>query len=196
MSVWNSKMAGHQAASGQVFVNSAFTWSLLLCNAYQSCSSNEWVLQHHFVYALDMCTLKVLVYFGCSSNGIAQWPSGGNPVLICIIGAQWKTIAATSTLGCHWHHTGWCEHPVVSQWQSSVNLHDLNTLEDHWNITGRPVEAHWKHTGYPKFFLQWHRSVHWGPSSRHTGLPLNSPISQRFSPSGEQLEHRKWDHEL
>ena len=35
-------------------------------------------------------------------------------------------------------------------------------------ITWRPLEAHW----LPKIFLQWHSSVHWGLSSRHTGLPL------------------------
>ena len=38
MPVWDEKMAGHQSASGQVSVNSAFTWSLLLCNGYQFCS--------------------------------------------------------------------------------------------------------------------------------------------------------------
>ena len=35
--VWNDKRVGPQAASGQVAVNSAFTWSLLLCNGYQFC---------------------------------------------------------------------------------------------------------------------------------------------------------------
>ena len=60
---------------------------------------------------------------------------------------HWKTTGATSTLGCHWNHTGWCLHPVVSQWRSSVNLHNWNTLEDHWKATGRPMEDHWKHTG-------------------------------------------------
>ena len=38
MPVWNDKMKEHQSASGQVSVNSAFTWSLLLCNGYQFCS--------------------------------------------------------------------------------------------------------------------------------------------------------------
>ena len=37
-----------------------------------------------------------------------QWCSSGDPVLICIIGTHWKTTGATSTLGCHWNHTGWC----------------------------------------------------------------------------------------
>ena len=60
MPVWNDKMTGHQAGSGQVSVNSAFTWSLLLSNAYQFCSSNVWVLQHHSVHASDMSTIIVL----------------------------------------------------------------------------------------------------------------------------------------
>ena len=36
---------------------------------------------------------------------------------------------------------------MVSQWWSSVNLNNWNTLEDHWKTTGRPLEDHWKHTG-------------------------------------------------
>ena len=101
-----------------------------------------------------------------------QWCSSGDPVLICIIGTHWKTTGATGTLGYHWNHTGWCWHPVVSQWRSSVNLHNRNTLEDHWKATGRPLEEPWKHTVYQQSFLQWHSSIHWGLSSRHTGWPL------------------------
>ena len=37
-----------------------------------------------------------------------QWCSSGDPVSICIIGTHWKTTGATSTLGCHWNHPGWC----------------------------------------------------------------------------------------
>ena len=54
-------MAGHEAASGQV--NSAFTCSLLLSNAYQFCSSHVRVLQHHRVHALDMSTIIVFGVF-------------------------------------------------------------------------------------------------------------------------------------
>ena len=86
---------------------------------------------------------------------------------------HWKTTGAASALGCHWDHTGWCQHPVVFQWRSSVNLHNWNTLEHHWGATGRPLEAHWKHACYQQFFLQWHSSEHWGLISRHTGLPLD-----------------------
>ena len=60
---WTDKMAAHQAANGQVSVNSAFTWSLLLGNGYQFCSSHTWVLQHHSVHALDMSTIIVFCVF-------------------------------------------------------------------------------------------------------------------------------------
>ena len=46
------------------------------------------------------------------ADASAQWCSNGDPVLICIIGTHWKTTGATSTLGCHWNHLGWCEHPA------------------------------------------------------------------------------------
>ena len=42
------------------------------------------------------------------ANASTQWRSSGDPVLICIVGTHWKTTGATSTLGCHWNHTGWC----------------------------------------------------------------------------------------
>ena len=42
------------------------------------------------------------------ADASTQWCSSGDPVLICIIGTHWKTTGATSTLGCHWNHTGWC----------------------------------------------------------------------------------------
>ena len=72
-----------------------------------------------------------------------QWCLSGDPVLICIIGTHWKTTGDTSTLGCHLNPTGWCYLQVLSQWRSSVILHNW-TL---WNTTGRPLEDHWKHTG-------------------------------------------------
>ena len=71
MPVWNDKKLGHRAASGQVSVSSAFTWSLLLYNAYLFCSSNVWVLQHHTVQAYNMRTIIILSIFGCSSNEIS-----------------------------------------------------------------------------------------------------------------------------
>ena len=62
MPISNNNVTGHQAANGQVSVNSAFTRSLLLSNAYPFCSSN--VRVHHDVHALDMSTISVFVYLG------------------------------------------------------------------------------------------------------------------------------------
>ena len=53
---------------------------------------------------------------------------------------EWKTTGATSTLGCHWNHTGCGLHPEVSQWRSRVNLHNWDALEHHWKASGRPLE--------------------------------------------------------
>ena len=96
-------------------------------------------------------------------------PMHQDPLLVCIFGTHWKATGATRALGCHWNHTGWCYHPVVSQLQSSVNWHNWNTVDDHWKATGRPLDAHWNHTGYQQFCLQWHSILHWGLNFRHTG---------------------------
>ena len=156
MPVWNDTMAAHQAASGHVSVNSAFTWSLPLCNAHQFCSSNVWVLQHYSVHDFDMSTIIVFVYFGlqfkwnpfstnnsrhtsCIHKGLhaGTWPAG-----LQIRCSQYTGIA----LGrLHWNHTGWCYHPVLFQWQSGGNMHNWNTMEDQWShkYTGMPLEPHW-----------------------------------------------------
>ena len=60
--IWNDKMTGHQATSLQVSVNSAFTWSFLLPNAYQFCFSSVWVFQHNSVHTLDMRAIIVFFY--------------------------------------------------------------------------------------------------------------------------------------
>ena len=159
MPVWNDKMAGHQAARGQVSVDSVFTWSLLHCSAYQFCSSNVWVLQHHSIHAFDMGTIIVFVYLwlqfkwnqlssnscrhtSCIHKGLnaAKWPDLLTSKTICF---QYTGIPLDIL---HWNHTGWFYHPVVFQWQSSAHLHNWNTLEDHWKTTRRPLEVHWQPT--------------------------------------------------
>ena len=42
------------------------------------------------------------------ADASTQWCPSGDPVLIYIIGTHGKVTRATSTLGCHWNHTGWC----------------------------------------------------------------------------------------
>ena len=69
----------------------------------------------------------------------SHWSSIGTPVLLCLLRTHMKTTGAISTLGCHWNHTSWCYHPVLFQWQSSINLHNWNTLEDHWKQTGNTL---------------------------------------------------------
>ena len=60
---------------------------------------------------------------------------------------------------------------MVSQWRSSVNLHNWNTgtpLESHWKNTGSALETHWLPTILSPVAFQ----CTLGLSSRHTGLPL------------------------
>ena len=162
MPVWNDKMVGHQAASRQVSVNSALTWCLVLCNGYQFCSSNKWVIQHHSVHALDMSIIIVFLYiWGCRSNKISLAQTAFHiPVLYiggCMLRSDltewppnqiWSVHWATTgqiTLESHWLMLSTKHQPLMSQWQSSVNLHNLNTLEDHWShkYTGVLREQHW-----------------------------------------------------
>ena len=80
----------------------------------------------------------------------------------------------------HWNHTGWCYHPVVFQWQYSVNLHNWSILEDHWRhkYIGMPLEP----TGwcYHPVVSQWQSSVNfhnWNALEDHweaTGRPLEA----------------------
>ena len=102
----------------------------------------------------------------------AQWCPSGDPVLICIIETHWNTTGANKCTGMplepHWLMPAPSGDPVL-----------ICIIGTHWNTTWRPLEDHWKHTGYQQFFLQWHSSVHWGlvPDTLDfhwitTGLPL------------------------
>ena len=61
---------------------------------------------------------------------------------------------------------------MVSQWRSSVNLHNWNTLEYHWKATGRPLEDHWKHTGISPVAFQCTLGSKFQAYWIATGLPL------------------------
>ena len=136
-------MTGYHAASGQVSVNSTFTWSLLLCNTYWFFSSNVWVLQHHSVHALVMRTIIVFVHLrlpfkwnqlisnsSCHTSCIHKGLRAGKWPHLMIRCCQYTGIPLDKL---HWNHTGWWYRPMVFQWQSSVILHNWNTLEDHWS---------------------------------------------------------------
>ena len=133
--VSNDKTAGQQAASGQVSVKSAFNWSLLFCNGYPFCSSNTWVLQHHFVHALDMSTIIVFVYLGLQfkrnklSSNKSRHTSSVHKGLVACWEVTWPNDHQTRFYQytgipldrLHWNHTGRCYHPVVFQWQPNVS---------------------------------------------------------------------------
>ena len=123
-------MAGHHAASGQVSLNSAFTWSLLFCNAYQFFSSSVWVLQHHSVHAFDISAITVFVYLvlqfkwnpfrSINSRYTSRIHEG-------LHAGKWPDLLtskpdAVSTLGYHWtEDTGTTLADVITQWSSNGN---------------------------------------------------------------------------
>ena len=72
----------------------------------------------------------------------------------------------------HWDATGTTLVDASNRLCSSGDPVLICIIGTHWKTTGRPLKDHSKHTGYQQFFLQWHSSVHWGLSSRYTGLPL------------------------
>ena len=96
-----------------------------------------------------------------------------SPEIICIIGTHWETTEATSTLWCHCNHSDWCWHPAVSQWQSSDNWHNWNTLKSHWNATGSTLETHWLPTMLPPVAFQCTLGCKFQTHWIATGLPLN-----------------------
>ena len=117
--------------------------------------------EHHYIFCvfgvasqMKSVEFKQLSPYQLYTQGVAclevPWPNDLQTRFCQYTGIplnrpHWKTTRATSTLGCPWNHTGWCYHPVLLQWRSSVNLHNRNTLEDHWShkYTGMPLQPHW-----------------------------------------------------
>ena len=169
MPVWNDKMAGHQSADGQVSVNIAFTWSLLLCNGYKFCSYNIWELQHHSVHVFDMSTITEFVYLVWQFQW-NQFSSNNSHHTSCIhkglhagkwLDSMTSKPDSVSTLGYHWtDHTGRPLEPHVhwdatgttvadasTQWCPSGDSMLIYIIGTHWKATGKALEAHWKCTG-------------------------------------------------
>ena len=156
-------------------------WSLLLCNAYQFCSWNVWVLQHHSVHALDICTVMVYVYLGLQfkwnqlSSNNSRHTSGIHKVLHA---EKWpylitSTPDAVSTLGYHWtDYTGTTLADAITQWSSSGNPVLICIIGTHWKTTETPLEDHCKTTGNTlaanNYFLSYSSGI-----PVFTGLPLD-----------------------
>ena len=65
----------------------------------------------------------------------------------------------------HWDATGTTLADASTQWCPSGDPVLICIIGTHWKTTGKPLEDHWKHTG----FLQWHKfQAHWIA----TGRPL------------------------
>ena len=145
-----------QAESGQVFVNSAFTWNLLHLKAYQLCSSNVWVLQHHFVHALDM-SIHYFVYLGLQYK-LNQLSSNNSRHTSCIHkgshAGKWPDLVtskphALSTLRYHWTDcTGTTLADAIAQLSSSGNPVLICIIGTRWKTTGATSTqgCHWNHT--------------------------------------------------
>ena len=185
MPVWNDKMAGHQPASGQVSVNSALTWSLLLCNGYKFCSENMWVLQHHSVHAFDMSTIVVFVYLAlqvkwnqfssnnsnhtsCIHNGLhaGKWPDlmTSQPDSVDTLGYHWTD--HTGTLlepRVHWDATGTTLADASAQWYHSGNPVFICIIGTYWKTAGdtSALGCHWNHPYWYQHPVvpQWRSSV-------------------------------------
>ena len=143
-----------------------------------------WIRQHHSVHALDVGTIIVFVNLGLQFNWnqLSANKSRHRSCIIrgCMQGSDltewcpnqmllvhWVTIKQT-TLEPHWL----MYHPVVFQWQSSGNLHNCNTLEDHWKATGRPLETHCLPTILPSVASQCTLGSKFQPHWIATELPL------------------------
>ena len=171
MPVWNGRIAGYQRTSGQVSVNLASTWSLLLCNGYQFCSSHMWVLQHHPAHAFDMSTIIIFVYFGlqvkwnqfspnnshhtsCIYNGLqaGKWPvlMSSKPDSVSTLGYHWADHTRRSLEPqVHWDATGTTLADASTQWCFSGDPVLICILGTHWKTTGATSKlgCHWNHTG-------------------------------------------------
>ena len=142
MSVCNDKMTEHQAAGGHISVNPACTWSLLFSNAYQL-SANVLsaslcaCLGHEHHYSAEVTR----------PNEIQTRHSQYSRDTSSIHGLQtrFRHCMGKPLDRLHWNHTGLWYRPVVSKWQSSVNLHNWTILKGHWShkYTAMPLEPHW-----------------------------------------------------
>ena len=73
----------------------------------------------------------------------------------------------------HWNHTGWCYRPLVFQWQSNVNLHNWNTLENRLSHKYKIAFYMRDYSGYSNMhLLKW--QMH--QSSKSTSWPWANHI--------------------
>ena len=144
MSIWNDKMAGHQAASGQVSVNWFFIWSLLLCKYIPALffkhvsTSPSLIAYFWYEYHYSFCVFWVPVQMKPNEIVLVETTLGIPVVYVkgCMLGSDltcWPPNKCCQYTGItldrlHWKDTGWCYHPVVIQWRSRAHLYNWKPL--------------------------------------------------------------------
>ena len=182
MPAWNDNMAGHEEASEQVSVNSAFTcWSWLLSNAHQFCSSNVSSLpllcaciryEHHCIFVYLGLQHKWNQLSSNNSRHTSRIHKG-------LHARKWPDLMTTkpdahSTLGYHWtDYTGITLDDAIVQWSSSGNPVLIYIIGTHWKSTGGPLYAHWLPTILSTVALKSTLGSKFQANRIATGLPLN-----------------------
>ena len=100
-------------------------------------------LGYHWTYHIGR-PLEPQVHRDATGTTLAdastQWCSSGHPVLICIIGTQWKTTG--KPLEDQWNTTG---STLATKILSPVAFQCTlgSKCQAHWIATGLPLEDHW-----------------------------------------------------
>ena len=135
------------------------------------CNSNE--------ISLAQTTLAIPIVYMRFACWEVTWPN--YPQTRCcqytgipldILEDHWSHKYSGMPLEPHWLMLA----PVVSQWQSSVNLHNWNIekpLEDHWNTVGSTLETQWLRTVLSPVAYQCTLGSTFQAQWIATGLPLN-----------------------
>ena len=141
---WNN-IGEQQAANGQISVNSAFSWGLLLlCNEYQFCFSNVWVLQHHSVHALVIRSIIIFGYLVLQFKWNQFSSNKSRHTIYMLTGlhaGKWPDLMTSkpdyvSTLGYHWTDcTGTSTADVITPWCPSGNIVLICIIGTHWKNT-------------------------------------------------------------
>ena len=78
------------------------------------------------------------------ADASTQWCSSGDPVLFAWLEHTGRPLEPR----VHYNATGTTLADASTQWCPSGDLVLICIIGTHWKATGRPLEAHWKHTGY------------------------------------------------
>ena len=111
--------------------------------------------EHHYSFCVFGVTWNQLSsnnshHTSCIRKGshAGKWPDlmTSKPDSVSTLGYHWTDHTGRPLEPqVHWNATGTTLADASTQWRSSVNWHNWNTLEDHWShkYTGMPLEPHW-----------------------------------------------------